>query len=116
SVVARINSVCRSDSALLWVETITVTLRGTPEPMFHALMYGSPATTIVSEPTAFVQITSVNGADRNSSILSYTSVVATAIWRLATLVRMANENIEATATRPHSRIPAAIITSIKVNP
>src|SRR5215831_569871 len=31
-------------------------------------------------------------------------------------VRTANEKTEATATRPHNKIPAVIRTSIKVNP
>src|SRR5262245_40505696 len=72
--------------------------------------------TSVSEPIAFIQTGSVNGADRNSSILSESNVVATATLRLALVVRTANEKTEATATRPHNKIPAVIRTSIKVNP
>src|SRR5262245_15254730 len=95
---------------------MTVTVRGTSVVICQERMYGSPATTTVSVPVDVPQIASANGAVRNSSILSYSSDVATAIFLLVRVVRIANENVEATATSPHKRIPDAIITSMRENP
>src|SRR5438094_5095328 len=94
----------------------TVIIRGTLVSICHARMYRWLAMITVSDPEPFVQIGSVNGADRISSILSYSREVATAICRFAPFVRITNVNVAATATRPHSRIPEAIETSIKLNP
>ena len=95
---------------------MTVTTRGTSESNRQVRMYFSPATIKVSDPAPISQRGSLNEADRNSSILSTTRLVATAICRLEALVRMTNEKTEAAATSPHTRMPIATSTSIRVNP